>query len=39
MIEVGRRAGVTLEGIGMPGHFLVRGDGEVRDPFEGAALP
>ncbi|HEY2300446.1 MAG TPA: transglutaminase-like domain-containing protein [Acidimicrobiales bacterium] len=35
MIEVGRRAGVTLEGIGMPGHFLVRGDGEVRDPFEG----
>lgn len=23
-IEVGRRAGVTLEGVGMPGHFLVR---------------
>ncbi|MGH3794673.1 MAG: SirB1 family protein [Pseudonocardiaceae bacterium] len=23
-IEVGRRAGVPLEGIGMPGHFLVR---------------
>jgi regulator of sirC expression with transglutaminase-like and TPR domain len=35
MIEVGRRAGVALEGIGMPGHFLVRGDGEVRDPFQG----
>jgi regulator of sirC expression with transglutaminase-like and TPR domain len=24
MIEVGRRAGVALEGVGMPGHFLVR---------------
>ena len=23
-IEVGRRAGVDLEGVGMPGHFLVR---------------
>jgi regulator of sirC expression with transglutaminase-like and TPR domain len=23
-IEVGRRAGVPLEGVGMPGHFLVR---------------
>lgn len=23
-IEVGRRAGVALEGVGMPGHFLVR---------------
>ncbi len=35
MIEVGRRAGVAMEGIGMPGHFLVRGGGEVRDPFHG----
>src|ERR1700730_7235394 len=35
MIEVGRRAGVAFEGIGMPGDFLVRGDGEMRDPFEG----
>jgi regulator of sirC expression with transglutaminase-like and TPR domain len=24
MIEVGRRAGVRVEGVGMPGHFLVR---------------
>jgi regulator of sirC expression with transglutaminase-like and TPR domain len=24
MIEVGRRAGVPLRGVGMPGHFLVR---------------
>jgi regulator of sirC expression with transglutaminase-like and TPR domain len=35
MMEVGRRAGVTFEGIGMPGHFLVRGEGVVRDPFRG----
>jgi regulator of sirC expression with transglutaminase-like and TPR domain len=33
MMEVGRRAGVAFEGIGMPGHFLVRGDGVLRDPF------
>ncbi|MGH9021912.1 MAG: SirB1 family protein [Acidimicrobiia bacterium] len=26
-IEVGRRLGVALVGIGMPGHFLVRADG------------
>lgn len=38
-IEVGRRAGVPLEGIGMPGHFLVRavGGGELLDPFHGGA--
>jgi len=24
LIEVGRRAGLALEGVGMPGHFLVR---------------
>ncbi|HEX2054685.1 MAG TPA: transglutaminase-like domain-containing protein [Actinomycetota bacterium] len=34
-IEVGRRAGIKLEGIGMPGHFLVRSPmtGEYVDPF------
>lgn len=26
-IEVGRRAGIALEGVGMPGHFLVREPG------------
>lgn len=26
-IEIGRRAGLTLRGIGFPGHFLVREDG------------
>ncbi|HVL98161.1 MAG TPA: transglutaminase-like domain-containing protein [Egibacteraceae bacterium] len=36
MIEVGRRAGVTLEGVGMPGHFLVREPGGgLLDPFAG----
>lgn len=34
-MEVGRRAGVRLEGIGMPGHFLVRSPltGDYIDPF------
>lgn len=34
-MEVGRLAGVKLEGIGMPGHFLVRSplSGEYIDPF------
>ena len=29
LMEIGRRRGVTLEGVGMPGHFLVR---DPRDP-------
>ncbi|MDQ6614063.1 MAG: transglutaminase-like domain-containing protein [Actinomycetota bacterium] len=36
MIEVGRRVGVPLEGVGMPGHFLVRHCAPPRvliDPF------
>lgn len=40
-MEVGRRIGVTLEGVGMPGHFLVRhvGDpGVLLDPFSGGRL-
>lgn len=32
MIEVGRRIGVPLDGVGMPGHFLVR-DRELPDVF------
>lgn len=37
-IEVGRRAGIALHGVGMPGHFLV-GDGEVLiDAFEGGRV-
>jgi regulator of sirC expression with transglutaminase-like and TPR domain len=36
-IEVGRRAGIPLEPIGMPGHFLVRdpGSGAYLDAFAG----
>jgi regulator of sirC expression with transglutaminase-like and TPR domain len=41
-LEVGRRVGVPLVGIGMPGHFLVRGggpDGTYFDLFhDGVAL-
>ena len=39
MIEVGARAGVALEGVGFPGHFLVRVVGTrepvLLDPFFG----
>jgi regulator of sirC expression with transglutaminase-like and TPR domain len=36
MLEVGRRLGVALEGVGMPGHFLVgAGPGVYVDPFHG----
>lgn len=36
-IEVGRRAGVALEGVGMPGHFLLRviGTEHYLDAFDG----
>jgi regulator of sirC expression with transglutaminase-like and TPR domain len=41
-LEVGRRAGLPLEGIGMPGHFLVRLRHPLRpvllDPFAGGAI-
>lgn len=39
--EVGRRAGLRVEGVGMPGHFVVRayedegGEGVLVDPFNG----
>ena len=44
-IEVGRRAGLTIDGVNFPGHFLVRspeivgggGDGLIIDPFHGGA--
>ena len=37
-IEVGRRAGLSVEGVGLPGHFIVRasegeGDEVLVDPF------
>jgi regulator of sirC expression with transglutaminase-like and TPR domain len=39
MIEVGRRVGVPIVGVGMPAHFLVRArDADVYcDPFNGGA--
>ncbi|GAA1308927.1 transglutaminase family protein [Pseudonocardia xinjiangensis] len=39
-IEVGRRAGIALEGVGMPGHFLVRpvGTQTLIDVFHGGAV-
>jgi regulator of sirC expression with transglutaminase-like and TPR domain len=40
MIEVGRRAGVLLQGVGMPGHFLVWAPVERvhLDPFAGGDI-
>ena len=41
-IEVARRAGAKLSGVGFPGHFLVRVDGAsgpvVMDPFNGGQV-
>ena len=40
-VEVGRRVGAPLLGIGMPGHFLVRGgepDGRFYDLFDDGAV-
>jgi hypothetical protein len=34
-IEVGRRAGIEVEGVGLPGHFLVYAAGQLVDPFHG----
>lgn len=38
MIEVGRRRGIGLVGVGMPGHFLVGSDDGFVDPFHGGAV-
>jgi regulator of sirC expression with transglutaminase-like and TPR domain len=41
MIEVARRLGVGVEGIGMPGHFIVRPSDREHvwcDPFNGGVL-
>jgi regulator of sirC expression with transglutaminase-like and TPR domain len=37
-IEVGRRAGLEVEGVGLPGHFVVRVEGTLVDPFHGGAV-
>jgi regulator of sirC expression with transglutaminase-like and TPR domain len=39
MLEIGKRVGASLSGIGMPGHFLVgTGTGTFLDPFHGGAV-
>jgi regulator of sirC expression with transglutaminase-like and TPR domain len=37
-IAVGRRAGLDVEGIGLPGHFGVRVDGVLAEPSHGEVL-
>jgi regulator of sirC expression with transglutaminase-like and TPR domain len=37
-IAVGRRAGIDVEGVGLPGHFVVRVAGALVDAFGGGAL-
>lgn len=40
-MAVGERAGMDVEGVGFPGHFLVRvggADGVYQDPFNGGEL-
>jgi regulator of sirC expression with transglutaminase-like and TPR domain len=37
-MAVGRRAGVPVEGVALPGHFAVRVAGRVVDPFSGDPL-
>ncbi len=32
-IEVGRRAGIEMHGVGLPGHFVVYAGGQMVDPF------
>ena len=34
-MEVGRRKGVEVRGVGLPGHFLVRSGDTFGDPFHG----
>lgn len=37
-MEIGRRVGVPIYGVGLPGHFMVVCDGRYGDPFRGGAL-
>ena len=42
MMEVGRRVGLRIVGVGLPGHFVVRADvgpePVLLDPFDGGAI-
>jgi regulator of sirC expression with transglutaminase-like and TPR domain len=35
---IGRRAGMKIEGVNMPGHFLAMHDGVLFDPFENGRI-
>ena len=37
-MEVGRRLGLEVHGVGLPGHFLVECEGRFADPFNGGKL-
>ncbi|MFQ5967512.1 MAG: transglutaminase family protein [Acidimicrobiia bacterium] len=34
-IEVGQRAALDVQGVGLPGHFLIYAQGQLIDPFHG----
>jgi regulator of sirC expression with transglutaminase-like and TPR domain len=38
VMEVGRRLGVWVEGIGLPGHFIVGYGGQYGDPYTGGEI-
>jgi regulator of sirC expression with transglutaminase-like and TPR domain len=42
MMEIGKRVGLAIAGVGLPGHFVVRADVSAEpmllDPFDGGAL-
>jgi regulator of sirC expression with transglutaminase-like and TPR domain len=37
-IEVGRRLGLVVHGVGLPGHFMAEAAGVLFDPFNGGAV-
>ena len=37
-MDVGRLAGMEIEGVALPGHFIVRVEGQLRDPFNKGEL-
>ena len=37
-IEVGRRVGLAIHGVGLPGHFMAEADGVLFDPFNGGVV-
>jgi regulator of sirC expression with transglutaminase-like and TPR domain len=37
-MEIGRRNGLTVHGVGLPGHFMAAAGGVLFDPFNGGAV-